>query len=157
MSDLAHHTVRVATPDDRDGVIDLCRMCHKEVGIFSLSDSKMVAIVDFVLRGGDGVIGVIGDGKIEGSICLRLASPIYSDDVFLDEVWNFVHPEFRQPGRAKYLVRYAKQCADRLAVPLFSSSVVSSETEAKHRLYDRELSRSGHFYVYRPSSVSIAA
>lgn len=157
MADVLSHTVRVATAKDRDGVISLCRMCHGEVGLFSLSDSKMIGIVDYMLSGGEGVIGVLGNDKIEGSICLKLSTPVYSDDVFLEELWNFVHPEYRQPGRAKYLVRYAKTCADKLVVPLFSSSVVSPQTEAKHRLYDRELEKSGAFYVYRPNAQRVAA
>lgn len=151
------HKVRVASFADRDKIIALCRLCHSEVGLFSLSDAKMIGVVDYLLAGGDGVIGVIGDKEIEGSVCLRLASPAYSDDVYLEEVWNFVHPNFRAPGRAKYLIRYAKGCAERLSLPFFAMLTLSDKTEAKFRLYERELERSGGCFMHRPSVAQVNA
>lgn len=151
MNDIAQiFRVRVAKPDDEDGIMDLCHLLHAENGLFPLDADLVRGLVRTVLCDKQGFIGVIGErGQLEGSILLRLSSMWYSTSPVLEEYWNFVHPEYRKSERAKYMVQFAKSCADRMELPLLIGIVSNERTEAKCRLYNRMLPKAGQFYLYR--------
>jgi hypothetical protein len=87
--------------------------------------------------------------NLEGSILIRLSSMWYSACPLLEEYWNFVHPDYRKSERAKYMVNFAKACADKMELPLLIGIVSNDRTEAKCRLYNRMLPKAGEFYLYR--------
>jgi hypothetical protein len=144
-------SVRMATPEDEPGIMELCRILHKENGLFPLDEDKVRTIIRNVLIGNQGFIGVIGPkDNLEASILLSLSSMWYSNAPVLEEYWNFVHPDFRKSERARYMVSFAKTCADRMGIPLLIGIVSNDRTEAKCRLYKRMLPKAGEFYLYNP-------
>ena len=132
-------------------------MLCAENGMFSLSDRKVDYYITRLLHpesiaqddtGPRGFIGVIGPvGALEGCIMLTVGSVWYSDDWTLDEHINFVDPAYRNSNHAKDLIEYAKNCADRIGIPLVIGVLSTERTAAKVRLYGRYLTPAGAFFV----------
>jgi len=150
--------VRRAGPDDRKGIWSLFDMVHEENAILSQSKPKINWLLDRILHperipewdnGTRGFIGVIGPPQaLEGLILLCLGSLWYSDDIILEEYVNFVHPDHRNSNHAKTLVSYARHLADQTGIPLLIGIVSNHRTEAKVRLYRRQLPEAGSFFLY---------
>ena len=99
-----------------------------------------------------GVVGIIGErGKPEGAVLLRIGNMWYSDQQVIEEKAIFIHPDYRSAkgGRARKLVEFSKQVADRLGLPLIIGVLSNQRTEAKVRLYERQFGKaSGAFFLY---------
>jgi N-acetylglutamate synthase-like GNAT family acetyltransferase len=143
--------VRVATPEDRDQIYDLIRLVAEENGLFPLSERKMRYQVDRFYGGQPIVIGVIGPvGAIEGGIFLSIEEPYYSDAMHIVELFSVVRPEHRKSTHAKALIEFAKHCSDSLKLTLFIGVVSNIRTQAKIRLYERQLTMAGAYFVHNP-------
>lgn len=147
--------VRMANRADEEAIMALCRMLHEENGQFSMSDAKVRDALQQAFDRLGGVIGVIdGHDGLEGVILLHIGQLWYSDDWMLEEMFNFVHPEHRRSSHAKRLIQFAKDSADHLSkvsghpVPLMIGVMSNQRTEAKVRLYERMLPKSGAYFVY---------
>lgn len=130
-------------------------MAPRKIGyhIDRLLNPKNIAADDFGPRG---LIGVIGaHGSLEGAIMLSFGSPWYSDEISMDEYLNFVDPAHRASNHAKTLIAYAKHMVDQIR-PLHPEfklviGVLSTErTAPKVRLYERQLTPAGAFFIYPP-------
>lgn len=156
-------TVRLAERAEEDAIFEAVVKLHSENGLFVLSERKVRATLQRAFDGqegaGDGktvptVIGVIGElGKIEASIGLEINQPSYSDEWQISELWNFVDPDYReahgdQKGRAATLIDFAKGVSDKMHLPLIIGIVSNHRTEAKIRLYERQLEKAGAFFCY---------
>lgn len=100
-----------------------------------------------------GLIGVIGEKKLEGAIMLSFGSPWYSDELTMDEFLNFVDPDHRCSNHANTLIDYAKHMVDQIRIKHPSFKLVigvlsTKRTAAKVRLYERKLTPSGAFFTY---------
>lgn len=129
----------------------LCRLLHEENGIYSMSETKVRDQITSMLSRDNGLIGLIGErGNLEGCIAMVIDCMWYSEvDYHLLELFNFVHPNYRTPpGRAKALIEFAKHCSDELHIPLQIGIISNSRTEAKVRLYQRQLPQVGAFFLY---------
>lgn len=157
--------VRAAVPEDKAELWRLLRLLWAENGMCSISERKVDLYLDRLLNpsryeqddgGPRGIIGVIGPvGSLEAAIMLAFGSPWYSDEITLDEHLNFVDPAHRNSDHAKTLIAYAKHMVDQIrpAHPEFKLviGVLSTHrTAAKVRLYERQLTPSGAFFVYPP-------
>lgn len=151
--------VRLADRSEGDAIFQAVKDLHEENGLFVLSERKVWETLRRAFDGqegiGDGrsvptIIGVIGEpGKVEGSIGLEINQPSYSDEWQISELWNFVSPNFRNPpGRAKALIDYAKGISDKMRLPLVIGIASNKRTEAKIRLYERQLEKAGAFFCY---------
>ena len=142
--------VRIATPADRDGMIDLLHMMYAENGVASLSVAKMLDFLDRGLSRDKAIIGVVeDDGVIKASIGLFAHSWWYSEDYHIEDCWNFVHPDHRKSTHAKDLLSFAKKAADDLGVQLLIGILSSERTAAKVRLYEKFFGPSlGAGFVY---------
>jgi len=142
--------VRIATPADRDGMIDLLHMMYAENGVASLSVQKMLAFLDRGLARDYSIIGIVEDeGVIKASIGLFLHQWWYSEDYHVEDTWCFVHPDYRKSTYAKDLLKFAKKCADDLDMQLLIGILSSERTAAKVRLYEKEFGPSmGCGFVY---------
>lgn len=156
---MAEFHVRLATRDEGDAIFQAVKDLHEENGLFVLSERKVRETLRRAFDGQDGkwdghgvptIIAVIGEpGKIEGSIGLEVDQPSYSDEWQITELWNFVHPDYRNPpGRAKALIEYAKAASDAMHLPLVIGISSNKRTEAKIRLYERQLEKAGAYFVY---------
>lgn len=144
--------------DDEGDIMTLCRLLADENALFPMDEDLVRDLIRSVLSG-HGFIGIIGEkGNLEGAILLQLTTQWYSREWLICELFNFVHPDYRvpgramqglrTPGRADYLVEFAKSVADKMKMPLLIGIVSNGRTEAKVRLYDRKLPRAGAFYLY---------
>jgi GNAT superfamily N-acetyltransferase len=133
-------------------------MLHSENAIFSISNERVDYYITRLLNptsikpddiGPRGFIGVIGPvGALEGCIMLTVGSVWYSEQWSLDENFNFVDPSHRNSNHAKALISFAKDCADKVGVRLVIGVLSTKRTAAKVRLYERQLTPAGVFFMH---------
>jgi N-acetylglutamate synthase-like GNAT family acetyltransferase len=142
-------SVRLATPGDEDEIFAICKMLHAENGLFPMSESAVRSRIRECTEQKGGIIGVIGaPGQIEAIICLILNQFWYSSAWSLDEQFAFVLPNCRKSSNAKELIIFAKACATALQLPLVIGVLSNERTEAKVRLYERQLgSPAGAYFL----------
>lgn len=142
--------VRIATFEDREGMIKLLHQMHKENGVAPLSEPKMLAALDKGLRRDHAIIGVIGDpGDIKASIGLFAWSWWYSNDWHLEDFYNFVRADSRKSTYARDLLDFAKRAADEIGVQLLIGVLSTTRTKAKIKLYERSFGpQKGAAFVY---------
>ena len=141
--------VRLAKPEDEDEIFEICKMLHEENALFPMSEGKVRNRIKECTEQRGGIIGVVGSpGHIEAVICLTLGSLWYTDAWCLDEHFNYVLPNHRRSDNAKELIIFAKACAQELKLPLMIVILSNERTEAKVRLYKRQLGApSGAFFL----------
>jgi hypothetical protein len=141
--------VRLAVPEDRQRILDLTSQLHEENGLFGIAPKKVDKMLDRYFHKDGAIIGAIGEpGDPVGIIYLGLDQLIYTEEWSLVEQFNFVAPEHRHSNYAAQLLCYAKGVSDKLKVPLIVGILSNKRTEAKMRLYDRQLERVGGVYAY---------
>lgn len=136
------------------------RLLYAENATFAISDRKVQFYLDRLLRpemiaaddpGPRGFIGVIGPiGALEACIMLTLGSVWYSEELSLDEHLNFVDPAHRASNHAKALISYAKYVAEQTGIRLVIGVLSTKRTAAKVRLYERQLTPAGCFFIHPP-------
>src|SRR5215510_11312402 len=101
--------VRLATPVDEREIYLLALMMHAEMGYFRLSPEKVLNGIREGTEHRGGLIYVIEqDHRIVAMLGLIIATDWYSDDEYLLERWNFVHPQYRKSDYARRLLEQAK-------------------------------------------------
>jgi hypothetical protein len=145
--------VRIGTPEDVHGVMQLALSASSENGFVSPNPEKMLRDIWPALNLDRGLLGVIGNTgeKLEGAVLLRVGSMWYSDDEVLEEKAIFIDPRYRSAkgGRARRLCEFSKHVADNLGIPLIIGVLSNHRTEAKVRLYERQFGKpSGAFFLY---------
>lgn len=146
--------VRVGTPEDLDQVMEMAIMVCRENGIFEPNTNKILADIWPSLHRELGLVGVIGEPgeQLEGFVLLRMGTMWYADAPILEEKTIFVHPKYRKAsgGRARKLVRFSKQVADELEMPMIIGVLSNTRTNSKIRLYESEFgTSSGAFWMYK--------
>lgn len=143
------YDVRMAVPEDEDGIVRMITMLHDENGLFPLSEKRVREYINRFFRKEGALIGAVGEpGDPIGSIYLGIEQPYYSETWYLNEAWNFVDPEFRHFNYGKRLISWAKDVAKSMNLPLMVGIVSNHRTEAKIRLYKRQLEEAGAFFVW---------
>ena len=145
--------VRIGTPDDVHGIMDLGMMACAENGVHAPNPERILGDLWPSLHCEGGIVGVIGaPGKqIEGFVLLRTGTLWYSDAPIVEERIVFVHPKYRSAkgGRARKLCEFSKKAADELELPLVIGIVSNSRTKSKVRLYERVFGEpAGAFFLY---------
>ncbi|WP_167669553.1 GNAT family N-acetyltransferase [Rhizobium lusitanum] len=124
-------------------------LLHDENGLFPLSPDRVRAYMQRYFRRQGALIGVVGEiGDPVGSIYLGIEQPYYSEAWYLNEAWNFVHPDHRRSDYAKKLLGWAKEKSEEMKIPLMVGIVSNHRTEAKVRLYEKQLEKAGAFFVW---------
>jgi len=154
--------VRLATPEDEDALVESLARVADQWGLrqgsgmsYPFNAPKARETVQKAIRQDQSWVAVIGDGgRIEGSICIFVAEPFFSDAPYLAELWTVVMPDYRGSDHAKRLVAFAKSLADTAELPLVIGVVARDRVEAKRRLFDVAVGQypSGNFYCYQPKS-----
>jgi hypothetical protein len=151
--------VRVATPSDEDQIFALLMMLHAENGIFGVNPTKVRHGIQWATQRRGGIIFCIDEGsRIVATLGLLVTSDWYSDDEYLLERWNYVHPEYRKSNYARKLLEQSKWTSDfftrgalrkgRPPMP-FQCGINSFErTEGKVRMYARHMPCIGAFFMY---------
>jgi hypothetical protein len=144
--------VRKARPEDRATILKICEQNHAENGQFSLAMPKVEAMVDKAFSKQGAIIGVVGREKIEGIIILLIAQFWYTEDWCLEEIMNFVLPDYRRSTHAKDMIAFAKRCSEDIGIDLVIGVVSNERTKAKIELYRRQLGDPvGGYFIHRPS------
>lgn len=153
--------VRLAAPGDEEEIFHLLSLLHTENSYFTMEPGKVRSVIrcatarvpDFT--GALGMIGIIErDRRVAGTIGLFIEyGGWHTSDYALAERWNFVHPEFRRTDYAKRLIRFGKRTQQWFetsgnTMPLITGIFSGVRTEAKVRLYRRELPPVGAFFIY---------
>lgn len=156
--------VRAATPNDEEQIMALCRELHRENGLFKLDEEKVNQFVWRALNphkldeadlGPRGVIGVIGEeGNLEGFIFMLISQFWYSSEYHLEELLNFVKGDCRSSMHARNLITYAKACSLSVSLPLLIGVISNIRTQAKVRLYERQLRNVGSFFLFDGKDVT---
>ena len=143
-------TVRIAKEADIPGIYELCKLLHEENGIATMDDEKVLGMIWQAVTRQGAVIGVIdGEQGLEGCISLVVDELWYTTQHHISELFNFVRPDARKSPHAKSLIEFAKSFADSVGLPLFIGVVSNERTEAKVRLYQRQLSKpAGAFFIH---------
>lgn len=96
-----------------------------------------------------GIIGVIGNKKIEAALFLLITRHWYTSYYHLEELFNFVDPDHRRSNHAKSLIGFAKQSARTLSIPLVIGVMTNKRLAAKVRLYRGQLGHpAGAFFIF---------
>ena len=143
------YNVRVATQADEDKIFCLMYLAHKENAMASVNYEKVWDMIRHATQRRGGVIGVIdGENGIEAMICMTLSQWWYSDEWHIDELVNFVHPACRRSTHAKHLLLFSKWFAEQMTMPLFVGVLSTHRTEAKVRLYERQITKGGAVFCH---------
>lgn len=141
----------MASEEDEPQLMSLCEGLAEENALFKPNFDKVRETVRNVVRKKQGFVGCIGSHeKLEGAILILVSEMWYTDQPCLEELFNYVVPEFRASNRAVQLVEFAKSVSNKMRLPMLIGIVSNIRTEAKVRLYDRKLSRAGAFYLHQP-------
>lgn len=148
--------VRAATVRDAEAIYNLCVQAYEENGWLSINPLKVRIAVERILRREDGdirgVIGVIdgdpGSRTVVGAVALVLDTFWYSDEWFVSERFCFVAKGHRKTTYAKDLIQFAKWFSDECKLPLEMGVLSTHRTEAKVRLYKRQLKYVGGFFAH---------
>lgn len=151
-------SVRPAHPNDYEEIWKLFRLLHQENGVFGMSEPKLDWILKRVLlphlipqddTGLRGYLGIIGPpGALEGFILMIVATYWYTDELHLEELATFVHPNHRRTKHAQALLNYSKHMSDAINIPLLIGIVSNKRTESKVRLYRKHFPEAGSFFLY---------
>lgn len=143
--------VRIATPDDVEDVVAMCRRLHNENGLFALNEAKVRDCLKRCFDRAGTIVGVIGaPGNLEASTCMEFSTFYYTDDWHLSELWNFVEKDHRKGTyNAEALVDFCKRCANHMRMPLFTGIITNKQMAGKVRLYRRLLGYPvGAYFIY---------
>ena len=145
--------IRVATPDDIDGIMRLAISACEENAFVPTSPERLLGEIWPALHLDRGLVGLIGSDKEnpEGIVLLKIGKMWYSNQDVLEEKAIFIHPEYRSAkgGRAARLCEFSKRVADKLGIPLIIGVLSNSRTEAKVKMYQRQFGNSaGAFFLY---------
>ena len=145
-----NYEVRLAQKEDIPSLISLGRELHSENGFMPYSEKLHHEFVIRAVNKDRLISGVIGPiGTVEAMIFMGIGRMWYSEFPHIEEFFAFVRKEYRKSNRAKALVEFAKRTADELDVPLLIGIISQQRTEAKIRLYSRQLGdMAGAFFLY---------
>ncbi len=144
--------VRLAGPDDFDGIFDLRTGLHAENALQDALGNRVPISEDkirhMVMRALVPVedrypawIGVIGSHDlIEAAVYLGVEQPWYSDALMLVERFVYIRPEYRQSTHFQDLIAWSKLQSDKSGIrPLIMGVITADREAAKCRLYRRHL------------------
>jgi GNAT superfamily N-acetyltransferase len=146
--------VRLATKADEGAIFALLRMLHRENGMFGLNPDKVIAGIQWATERKGGIIFCIDqDSRVVATLGMCIACDWYSDDEYLLERWNFVHPHYRQSDYARKLLEQGKWAhawfkRNGKNMPFQAGINSFDRTEAKVRLYARHMVCIGAYFIY---------
>ncbi len=135
-------TVRIAGPSDEDEIMKLLTVMHAEGGILPLDEMSARKTFHLAFARQGGILGVIGEpGDIRAMIFLLVSRFWYTRNNHLEELFNFVRPDCRGVNQtyATTLIKFAKECAEEIGIPLTIGILTNHRMAGKVRFYRRVL------------------
>lgn len=150
MAALGFTEVTLATPEDEEDIFDFLMELHAENALFPVSPDKVRQAIRHATDRKGGIIALIrgDDGRIEASLGAVIDPWWYTIAPSLNEVWNYVRPDCRRTTHAKRMIEFAKELGVKLGIPLFLGIISTERTEAKMRLYRRQLEPIGGIFTH---------
>jgi hypothetical protein len=151
--------VRIAGEGDRQRLWDNLMLAAHENAMAPVYDECVEPVVDNLIAHKSGVAGVIdGTTAFAGSVGLTFAQFWYSKEWHIEEMWCFVHPDYRRGsqnrGHIKALLDFSKWWANEMGMPLLMGVLSEKRTEGKVRLYQRSMPMKGALFLHRPKMVA---
>jgi GNAT superfamily N-acetyltransferase len=142
--------IRTAVAADMPQLLEMGLDLHKEIGMLNPAPDLIEETFKQAIAGDGAVLGVIGPiGAVEGMIYLVIGRHWYSRDPHVEEMFNYVRPEFRRSKNAKALIEYAKATAIKLNVPLLIGILSTTDTKRKVAMYERLLGEpAGAYFLF---------
>jgi GNAT superfamily N-acetyltransferase len=145
--------IRLATASDEDDIFALLLLLHGENGIFTVNPNKVRLGIRYATQRQGAIIFVNEGPKVFATLGLMIVQDWYSDDEYLCERWNFVHPDHRRTDYARRLIEQAKWSSEYFRahgkrMPLLIGINSCIRTEAKVRLYARHMPCIGATFMY---------
>ncbi|MDE3116279.1 MAG: hypothetical protein KGL26_11810 [Pseudomonadota bacterium] len=150
--------VRPITPMDELGILELLRLGHEESfkHIGPMNQRKVEELIMAASRAKGGLACAIdgADGLPVATAGLQLCQWYSSEQWFLQEVWNFVHPDHRRSSHAADLLAWEKWCGDnfteRFGYEVYVVGGVTSpkKQRQKVRLFGRHVNMIGATFIY---------
>lgn len=151
--------VRIAVKSDERAIFDLLMTKAAEEGALApVNDYKVLNAIKTATDRKGAVIGIIEEnGEIAASIGLVMGQWWYSEAWHYEDLWSYVHPEYRRVRRgnvnfAQMLLQFAKWWSEQAGLPVMLGIASSIRTAAKIRLYMRQLPLIGAAFLWRGSS-----
>lgn len=148
--------VKLAKQGDEAKIFDIFVLAHKENGYFPMSSKKVIDMIMKACRHEGASIGLIKDhqGNVEAASGLIIETSWYSDQVFLADLINFVHPAHRKSRHAEAILQFQKDTATYLSkvfgydVPTLPSILTRESLVPKMRFYRKRFKQVGAIYVF---------
>jgi GNAT superfamily N-acetyltransferase len=146
--------VRLATKRDEGEIFGLLLMLHAENALFSMNRDKVILGIQHATERRGGVIFVIDEGpRVVATLGMTIATDWYTDDEYLLERWNFVHPEYRKSDYGRKLLEQGKWAHEwfkqqSYLLPFFCGINSFHRTEAKIRMYARHMPCIGAYFMF---------
>ena len=132
--------IRRGVPADAEAMMTLLREMHQENGLAPLDEAKVRSTLMRGLTGDGAIVGIIrSDGIIAASVGLFISRWWYSETSHVEDLWSFVSEGHRKSEYAKNLLVWSKHAAESLGQPLLMGVLSSERTQAKIKLYQRQL------------------
>ncbi len=141
---------RIATREDEPELIRLLHLMHAEGGMFPLDEDMARDTFALAFDRKGGIIGVIGERHdLHAMIYIMITNFWYTRECHIEELFNYVRPDARGKGYANAQINFAKECSDKIGLPLVIGVLTNSRMESKVRLYRQALGMpSGAFFVH---------
>lgn len=163
----APSSVRYAKHGDELAIYDAIVTGHADNGLWPLSPNKILKLIDAALappvNGNKPTIGIIdGDNGIEAMTCFELDQQWYTDEWYVSEIFNWVHPDHRASKHAQALLDFQKKFTDNMSasigkpMALITGVLTVKRLEAKMHLFQRRYPQIGALFAYNlnlPSDV----
>ena len=146
--------VRLATKRDEGDIFALLCLLHAENAPFSMNRDKVILGIQYATERKGGIIFVIDhDSRVVATLGMCVAQDWYTDDEYLLERWNFVHPDYRRSDYARKLLEQGKWAHEWFkskgkVLPFFCGINSLLRTEAKIRMYARHMPCIGAYFMY---------
>jgi hypothetical protein len=147
--------VRIAGAGDRESLWDQLLSAAADNAVAPINPEKVAIKLDDMIARHNAIAGVIdGYTGFAGSVGLCFARQWYTDDWHIEDLWCFVHPDYRRglqnKGHLKALIDFSVWWADQLGLPLFMGVLSDHRALGKIRLYQRLLPQAGAVFAHRP-------
>lgn len=144
--------VRPAEEKDEENLFAFLCLAYKENAPYAISPERVRLMVSSATRDKDVIIGIIdapdGSGRIAASVGAMFANFWYTEQFHIEDLWNFVQPEYRKSTYAKDLLNYSKWLSENMKMPLHIGILTGDRLEAKTRFFSRHLPQVGAAFVY---------
>lgn len=140
--------VEIADKNDTGGIVALLKEFAKEGAVTPVNWNKVAQAVEDIID--DGICILLRDGrKVIGSAGLIEAELWYSDETVIGDKWFYIHPDYRSAENFEALKEACKSVAQDKGMLLILSISSEHRTEAKIRLFSKDMTLFGASFLYR--------